>query len=210
MKPPITDGVSQKAYCSTLWPADCLHPWEAHLRTREEGYRKEWVEKSSRNAAQQWPHLTPLEAPRLNWLARIVTYWTEITGLSYLCMNQSLDINHSRTGGWHWMNGSLPMKQSLNGVILEAICAVHAQILGQHLPWRNMSPKEPLKSWRRNSAQQRENQERQGGCFQICDELACGRDTGICLLWIKLETTGEYLLMGVKISPQQWGVGRAI
>lgn len=105
---------------------------------------------------------------------------------------------------WPWMNGSLPVKRSLKGMTLEAICWVHSQNLGQRLPWRKRSPRETLKSWRRNSAQQRENQERHGGCFQIRDELSCGRDIGICLLRIELGTTGEYLLTSRKISPQKW------
>lgn len=28
----------------------------------------------------------------------------------------------------------------------------------------------------------------------MCSELSYGRDTGICLLWAELETTGEYPL----------------
>lgn len=46
-------------------------------------------------------------------------------------------------------------------------------------------------------------QERHRGCSQICDELSCGRDTGICLLRVELGTTGEYQLTGRKNSPQK-------
>lgn len=145
MKPSIRGRVSQKADCTTLWPADCLHPWDADLRTREEGCRKERVEKSRHNAAQPWPHLAPLEAPGLNWHARIVTHWTKITGLSYLRRNQSLDVDHFRTGsdpGW------------------KALCPWNNPQMGRHwrpsvecMPrsWANIFPKgtcPPKNHWR--------------------------------------------------------------
>lgn len=67
------------------------------------GCKKEQKEKSSCNAAQWWPQLTSLAALELKWLFRVVTYWSEITGLLYPYVNQSLDVDHTKTGcdrGW--------------------------------------------------------------------------------------------------------------
>lgn len=148
------------------------HTWGQQRKyTGRNGWRSQVVMQP--NNSLPWPHWKPKtklacqNCHVLDW-----NNWTFIPSYESV-----IECGPLQDREWPWMNGSLSMKQSLNGVILEAICGVHAQILGQHLPWRNMSPKEPLKSWRRTSAQQRENQERQGRCFQICDKLSCGRDT---------------------------------
>lgn len=39
-----------------------LCPWDEHLTKGGKGCKKEQKEKSSRNAPQQWPQLTPLAA----------------------------------------------------------------------------------------------------------------------------------------------------
>ena len=204
MKPPITDGVSQKADCTTLWPTECLHLWEAHLKTTEEGYRKEWVEKSSRNEPTM-ASPDPTGSLRLNWLARIVTCWTEITGLSYLRMNQSLNVDHSRTGSDPGWMALCPWNNPWMGLYWRPSVECMPR------SWANIFPEEtcpPKNHWRAGGEPQPSKDKIRRDREVVSRYMMSSRVEEI--LWIKVETTGEYLLMGRKISPQQWGVGRAI